>query len=318
MDGLRRSARITKEIAILLLATDTNGKVFSEQTKTVALSLHGAGILSRHSFAPEEILTMRTLDPCKEAEIRVIGQIVRGPDGYVYGVAFTDPHLDFWRIGFPPPLGEPESARIILECHICHDRHILQLSETESDACNINGSILRPCEICGVTTPWKRANPDATPAPSPLRRIAAPIHSRTSQPARGTAPLADTKPQSLASIPKVSAAVKAFADETAPQPAAGSPAPETNRRRNKRVRVNFTACVRHADSGDDVVECREVSKGGLTFRSRKRYRVNSVIEVAVPYSSGQTPIFVSASIKHAEKLPGSDFYCYGAAYARAC
>jgi len=106
MGGERRCTRMAKEIAILLIATDTNGKVFSEQTRTVALSLHGAGILSRHSFAPEEILTMRTLDPCKEAEIRVIGQIVRGPDGYVYGVAFTDPHLDFWQIYFPPALGE--------------------------------------------------------------------------------------------------------------------------------------------------------------------------------------------------------------------
>jgi len=82
------------------------------------------------------------------------------------------------------------------------------------------------------------------------------------------------------------------------------------------LRVNFTACVRHADSGDDVVDCSEVSKAGLTFRSRKRYRVNSLIEVAVPYSSGQTPIFVPASIKHAEKLSGRNFYCYGAAYAQ--
>lgn len=317
MDGERRSARIAKEIAILLLATDTNGKVFSEQTKTVALSRHGAGILSRHSFAPEEILTIRTLDLCKEAEIRVIGQIIREPDGYVYGVAFTDPHLDFWQIGFPPALDEPESARIILECQICHDRHIVQVSEIGSDAGNINRSIPRPCETCGVTTPWKRANPDATPAPSPLRRIAAPGRSRTSQPGHGATPFADTKPQSLASIPKVSAAVKALADEPAPQPAAGSPAPETNRRRNKRVRVNFTACVRHADSGDDVVECSEISKAGLTFRSRKRYRVNSLIEVAVPYSPGQTPIFVSASIKHGEKLSGRNFYRYGAAYVKA-
>jgi hypothetical protein len=84
------------------------------------------------------------------------------------------------------------------------------------------------------------------------------------------------------------------------------------------VGVKFTACVRHADSGDDIVECNGVSKGGLSFRSRKRYGVNSPIEVAVPYSPGQTPIFVSASIKHAEKLPGSNFYCYGAAYAKAC
>jgi hypothetical protein len=43
MGGLRRSRRIKKEISIVLLVTDTQGQVFSEETRTVALSYHGAG-----------------------------------------------------------------------------------------------------------------------------------------------------------------------------------------------------------------------------------------------------------------------------------
>jgi hypothetical protein len=43
---VRRSGRIKKEIAILLLGTDTQGHVFAEETKTGTLSLHGAGIVS--------------------------------------------------------------------------------------------------------------------------------------------------------------------------------------------------------------------------------------------------------------------------------
>jgi hypothetical protein len=316
MDSGRRSGRIAKEIAILLLGTDPNGRVFSEETKTVVLSRHGAGILSRHSFAPEEILMIRTLVPCKEAEIRVIGQIVRGPDGHVYGVTFTNPDLDFWQIEFPPPPAAPEPAEVVLECHLCHNRHIVEPSGVESGVYTSNGSILRPCEICGVTTNWERADPNADPALSP-RRMAAPDRSRASQPAYGAPTSANTTPQPVASIPETAAAVTALGDEPLPQATSRRSSPASNRRLNKRVGVKFTACVRHPGSGDDIVECNEVSKGGLSFRSRKHYRVNSLIETAVPYSRGQTPIFVSASIIHAEKPPGSNFYCYGAAYAKA-
>lgn len=59
MTRLRRSGRISREIPIVLLGTDTSGRVFSEQTQTPVLSLHGAGILSRYKFAPHEVLTLR-------------------------------------------------------------------------------------------------------------------------------------------------------------------------------------------------------------------------------------------------------------------
>jgi len=59
MGRLRRSGRIAKEIPIVLLGTDTAGKPFSEETKTVVLSRHGAGIVSRYEFAPDELLTLR-------------------------------------------------------------------------------------------------------------------------------------------------------------------------------------------------------------------------------------------------------------------
>ena len=314
MGGVRRSGRIAKEVPILLLATDPNGRVISEETKTVVLSLHGAGILSHHRFAPEEVLTIRRLDSCREAEIRVVGQLGHGPDGYVYGVTFTDPDLDFWQIEFPPAPAAPESTEVVLECHLCHDRHIVEPSEIESDVYTINGSILRPCEVCGVTTSWKRADPNANPAPSP-RRMAVPAPSRDRRPAYGTSRAADATPQPVASIPEMATALTALADEPLAQAPSRCSSPESNRRRNRRVCVNFTACVRHADFGDDIVECNEVSKGGLSFRSPKRYSVNSLVEIAVPYSPGQTPIFVPASIKHAEKLPGSNLYCYGAAYS---
>ena len=79
-----------------------------------------------------------------------------------------------------------------------------------------------------------------------------------------------------------------------------------------RTRVNFTACVRLEDS-DDLVECDNVSKGGLCFRSRKRYGENAAIEVAAPYSPGQPAIFVKAQIRRIEVL-SEDLFRYGIAY----
>src|SRR5260370_422522 len=75
-EGMRRSGRIPKEIAILLVGSDLEGKVFSEQTKTVVLSRHGAGIVSQYKLVPEQELILRRLDTNSETEIRAVGVIV--------------------------------------------------------------------------------------------------------------------------------------------------------------------------------------------------------------------------------------------------
>jgi hypothetical protein len=103
MPQKRRSGRITKEIPIVLLGTDATGKVFSEETNTVVLSRHGAGVVTRYRFSPDELLTLRLTGTAKEAAIRLVGQIGGEPGRYVYGVTFVDPDPDFWPMDFPPP-----------------------------------------------------------------------------------------------------------------------------------------------------------------------------------------------------------------------
>ena len=66
---------------------------------------------------------------------------------------------------------------------------------------------------------------------------------------------------------------------------------------------------------EEVVECDNISKGGLSFRSRKRYQENAEIEVAVPYSPGQPAIFVPAQIRRVEELPALGLFRYGVAYS---
>src|SRR2546430_9964138 len=74
-ESVRRSNRIAKEIAILLVGSDMEGKMFSEQTKTVLLSRHGAGIVSQYALSAEQELILRRLDTNKEAEVRVVGNL---------------------------------------------------------------------------------------------------------------------------------------------------------------------------------------------------------------------------------------------------
>ena len=65
---------------------------------------------------------------------------------------------------------------------------------------------------------------------------------------------------------------------------------------------------------EEIVECENISKGGLCFRSRKHYPENSAIQVAVPYSPGQPAIFVAAQIRRVEELSGPGLFRYGVAY----
>ena len=91
-------------------------------------------------------------------------------------------------------------------------------------------------------------------------------------------------------------------------------APRVNRRKHPRVKVNYSACVRHSERGDDIVVCEDMSRGGLRFKSHKRYYDRALIEVAVPYASGQPAIFVPAQIVFVQELPEQQLFRYGVAY----
>ena len=346
MQRFRRSGRIAKELSIVLLGTDTSGRVFSEETNTVVLSRHGAGIVSRYAFAPDEVLTLRVPGAAKEAEIRLVGKIGGESGRYVYGVAFVDPEVNFWQMDFPPPESYEDTSRASsFECSICRARRDLEQGDIEEDVYSINGNVLLFCENCGTSTPWKKATGPHPPAsveisidiPKPvLSALPSPpapsFESRV--PARNAPP---SLPESAYSGSFNHELVTTAAVLEAPAPAVAIPArpvektePSSprpldsngrpaNRRRHMRIRVNFSACVRHPAHADDIVECENVSKGGLCFHSRKEYSVNSSIEIAAPFSPGEPALFVPAQIRRVEELPGGKVFRYGAAYLKpAC
>jgi len=132
-ESVRRSSRIPKEINVLLVGSDTEGKVFSEPTKTVLLSRHGAGIVSRYKLSAEQELILRRLDTNKEAEVRLVGQIGVEGEVYTYGVAFLDSTNNFWGLDFPAPSEAEKRMRMVsLECGSCQTQETVEQSDLES------------------------------------------------------------------------------------------------------------------------------------------------------------------------------------------
>ncbi len=271
------------------------GKMFSEQTKTVLLSRHGAGIVSQYALYAEQELILRRLDTNKEAEIRVVGQL--GADGkmYTYGVAFLNPEMDLWGIKFPGMSdSEKVASRVQLQCSSCRTRETVEQSDLESDVYLVNEEIVRSCTKCGSSTLWKRATDDAIDELVPVPTIS-----------------------SLEFGEKEESIATPSADVPDPAPAAKSPARIENRRKHVRTKINFKACIRSYTFGDDIVTCEDISRGGLRFKSRKAYVAKTEIEVAAPYSPGTQSIFVRAQIVHVVELKEERRYRCGVCYAKS-
>jgi len=87
-----------------------------------------------------------------------------------------------------------------------------------------------------------------------------------------------------------------------------------NERKQVRIGLQMKACIRSAEFGEDIVTTGDVSRGGFSFKSSRRYEVGNVVEACLPYSPGAGNIFAPARIAHAKALPEEGVYLYGAAY----
>lgn len=81
--------------------------------------------------------------------------------------------------------------------------------------------------------------------------------------------------------------------------------------------MNFAACVRSRGFGDDVVVCEDMSRGGVRFKSRKVYFIDTMIEIAVPYSAGVSNIFVPARILYVQELDEQRLFRCGVVYVKS-
>jgi hypothetical protein len=165
---VRRSKRIARKFPILLIGSDAEGKVFTEETHTVMLSQHGAGIASKHKLLAQQkfVMVLQQQAAKREVAVRVVGEIGQQEGTHVYGVAFVDPNLEFWQEELPeaaPWQERPEE--LVLECSGCKSVAQIANGDYEYDICAIHGGLVRYCDTCGMLQVWKHL-PDGLPTAS--------------------------------------------------------------------------------------------------------------------------------------------------------
>ena len=317
---IRRSGRIVRRIAILLFGHDEEGNTFTERTHTVMLSLHGAGILSTHRFAPEQQLILRVEETNLEAVVRVVGEIATEGELHTYGVAFLDEGPDFWRTEFPPAqVWDARPMALPLECGSCGQRAEVTSGQFEYDISQIHGGLTRHCAECGVLTVWRRVDDPFFPHRNGAMGAS---KLRWRDEVSGEGETAGTEVSVLRAkknfsglaqgegveVPERIPAPMVQEEESVvtsgPEPARD---PTVERRRRARAKVSFFACVKTAQFGPDIVTCLDISKGGVSFRSRNPYKKEMKIQIAVPYASevkNAPSIFVSGRITNVREMDG--------------
>ena len=88
------------------------------------------------------------------------------------------------------------------------------------------------------------------------------------------------------------------------------------RRNRTRIKARVLACIRRRGFQEEIAVCEDLSKGGLSFRSRNQYPEGSRVEVAVPFTPGTGAIFVPIRIVFSQAIPTAGLYRHGAAYIK--
>lgn len=252
----RSSDRVSLFNAIRVSGKDGAGEAFSVEARTALVTMHGAAIIINRELSSDSTVVIRCYGTETDAEARVVGKIEKHPDGFLYGVQFLDPAVNPWNIKFPSSGPSPVAVGRLL----LQCRNCQRRELVYVDEMELEVFAANQCLSRTCAACGKATVWKATPA----------------EVATEGAPTGATE---------------------GPGTDAAGLVPRTRNDRNFiRVRMKLRACVRHSEMGDDVVECLDVSRGGICFMSSKLYTKGALIEAAVPYLPGQANIFTRAKI----------------------
>lgn len=270
-DGLRQSDRVSFRMPVEVSWALGSGAEVRRVAETMLVSRNGGVLRLNEKLATGQEITVRRMegDIVRTARARIMAEIDKEPDGFLYAIHITEPRADFWDIEFPPTHKAEEAlARLLMECGFCQRREVVYLNELELKSFEIRKCVARLCKHCDTPAIWIEAQPEmktptnsATPVPAIEERI----------------------------IP---------------------------RRNRTRVKARVMACIRRRGFQEEVVVCEDLSKGGLSFRSRNKYEEGSRLEVAVPFTPGSSAIFVPLRIVFSQAIPTAGLYRHGAAYIK--
>jgi PilZ domain len=282
LPALRRSDRVSLTLLLEASGRDIHGQEFKDPSRTLLINRTGAVIALDRELAADQRIHLRRQAPSeahRESDARVVGQFGRQKDGYLYGVEILDDQKDLWGIDFRPIAESSDAvARMLLECSYCRSREVAYLNEVELRGFEANRGIARHCKTCGVPSIWTQA------------------------------PHEDEKKL---------AARAARARKAAESTSAAKPKSEQRVRQRLRLKTRLTACIRQANADDELAVCEDISPIGMCFRSKRRYEVDTPVEVAVPYSPDAANIFLPARIVYSEEMPKAGLFRHGTEYRRS-
>ncbi len=277
----RRSDRVSLTLLLEASGKDVNELEFTLPARTMQINRTGAVILLDRGLRAGQQIEIRRLAPAeahRHTQIRIVGQFGLQKEGFVYGVEIMEPQSDIWNIEFPPIAESEEAvARMLLECTYCRNREVVYLNELELRGFEMTRGIARLCKTCGVPSTW-------TQAPHETERKLA---------SRG-------------------AWARRNQDEVDEIPPGG----EQRERQRLRMKTRLTACIRQANTDDELAVCEDISPVGMCFRSKRRYDPGTKVDVAVPYSPETANIFLPSNVVYSEEIPKAGLFRHGVEYRR--
>src|SRR6266849_3106163 len=118
--NLRQSERVLLTLPIRISGAGEYGKEFVEEGHTVDVSRQSATIMVDRELRPGQNIKIQRIGVFKEAMAQVVGQIMRGTQGLLYGIALVDPNVNLWDISFPAVCEADKAVlRALLRCVAC-------------------------------------------------------------------------------------------------------------------------------------------------------------------------------------------------------
>jgi hypothetical protein len=98
----RRSQRIVLSVPVVAYRSQKQGLAFSEGTRTLVVSAHGALISLTAKVAIDQTLLLKNALTGEELECRVVFTQKKAMGSTDVGIEFREPAPGFWHIAFPP------------------------------------------------------------------------------------------------------------------------------------------------------------------------------------------------------------------------
>ena len=179
-EAMRQSDRIAFRMPVEASWFGSGGVAVKQIAQTLLVSRNGGVIRLQEKLLQNQELTLkRSLegDLSKTARARIVAEIDKEPEGFLYAIHLLDPGSDFWDIEFPTLAKADEAlARMLMECSFCQRREVVYLNELELRSFEIRRCVARLCKLCDAPSIWVEVLSE--PNPETLLNSRQPVEER--------------------------------------------------------------------------------------------------------------------------------------------